>query len=203
MKNKLCKECNEPIGPTSKSMLCKKCYSKHYMLTYNKNYYQNNSEKIKENVKKWRENNLEHCLQKAKENRERINFDSKREKILKRDNYTCQKCGKYFGPENSSQLIVHHKDGQGRNKNIKNNDDNNLTTECRACHILEHRKEMRKILHEKDMNRWSRKYDKCIECGTTSIGHQAKGLCKNCYARMLTRTKNKTDEDIVQSHSNS
>ena len=28
---------------------------------------------------------------------------------------------------------------------------------------------------------WSRKFDKCISCGTTEIKHVAKGLCRKCY----------------------
>lgn len=28
---------------------------------------------------------------------------------------------------------------------------------------------------------WSRKYDKCLSCGTTEIPHKAKGLCNKCY----------------------
>jgi len=28
---------------------------------------------------------------------------------------------------------------------------------------------------------WSRKFDKCTNCGTTDIKHIAKGLCKKCY----------------------
>src|SRR4030042_5520376 len=28
---------------------------------------------------------------------------------------------------------------------------------------------------------WSRKFEKCINCGTTEIKHIAKGLCQNCY----------------------
>ena len=29
--------------------------------------------------------------------------------------------------------------------------------------------------------KWSKKYDKCIRCGTTSIKHGAFGVCKHCY----------------------
>ena len=28
---------------------------------------------------------------------------------------------------------------------------------------------------------WSRKFDKCINCGTTEVKHVAKGLCRRCY----------------------
>lgn len=30
---------------------------------------------------------------------------------------------------------------------------------------------------------WSRFTDACVECGTTDVGHQAKGVCKRCYLR--------------------
>ncbi len=32
---------------------------------------------------------------------------------------------------------------------------------------------------------WSRKYDKCEKCGTTSIEHVAQGLCRKCYANKI------------------
>lgn len=30
---------------------------------------------------------------------------------------------------------------------------------------------------------WSKKHDKCQECGTTEIPHRGHGLCNNCYCR--------------------
>ncbi|MEK7805827.1 MAG: hypothetical protein AAB258_03700, partial [Planctomycetota bacterium] len=32
---------------------------------------------------------------------------------------------------------------------------------------------------------WSRKYDKCEKCGTTSIEHVAQGLCRKCYTNKI------------------
>jgi predicted DNA-binding protein YlxM (UPF0122 family) len=32
---------------------------------------------------------------------------------------------------------------------------------------------------------WSRKFDKCINCGTTDIKHVAKGLCIKCYSKNI------------------
>ena len=34
-------------------------------------------------------------------------------------------------------------------------------------------------------NMWSKKYDKCVKCGTTSINHVAKGLCRKCYTNKI------------------
>ena len=35
---------------------------------------------------------------------------------------------------------------------------------------------------------WSRKYEHCLECLTTKIKHNAKGLCKRCYLRKYSKT---------------
>ncbi len=32
---------------------------------------------------------------------------------------------------------------------------------------------------------WSKKYERCLKCGTTSINHVAKGLCRKCYANKI------------------
>lgn len=142
-----CKSCGTPIGMTSKSMLCKKCYREKYNKDnpdYFKNYYRdgNHRQIAIERSKQWWIDNHDRFLENSKKYREKINFDSLRETVLKRDNYTCVICNKYFGKENSSMLVVHHKDKQGRNKKMKNNDIENLETLCKACHMNEHRKDL-------------------------------------------------------------
>lgn len=55
------------------------------------------------------------------------------ESIRKRDNYTCQKCGKTQEQElieMHQKLSVHHKDG-----NHFHNVDENATTLCASCHM--------------------------------------------------------------------
>ncbi len=32
---------------------------------------------------------------------------------------------------------------------------------------------------------WSRKYDKCVKCGTIRVNHVAQGLCRKCYANKI------------------
>lgn len=32
---------------------------------------------------------------------------------------------------------------------------------------------------------WSKKYDKCVKCGTTSINHVAQGHCRKCYTSKI------------------
>ena len=50
-----------------------------------------------------------------------------RRAVLNRDNWRCQRCGRY------GRLEVHHVDGDP-----SNNTPDNLTTYCRGCHIRHH-----------------------------------------------------------------
>ena len=53
-----------------------------------------------------------------------------RQLVLERDGYRCQKCGK------AGRLEVHHVIELGAGGN---NEQGNLTTFCRSCHIAHHR----------------------------------------------------------------
>lgn len=64
-------------------------------------------------------------------------FGGNRERVLERDNWTCQFCGMnneqhilLFG----RSLTIDHIDGNGRYSQIKNNNMNNLITLCLRCH---------------------------------------------------------------------
>lgn len=72
----------------------------------------------------------------ARINREQRNYGGMREPALRRDNYTCQRCG------NTKKLTVHHKDGNGRGSATPNNQIDNLETVCRGCHINIHRAQL-------------------------------------------------------------
>lgn len=61
-----------------------------------------------------------------------------RPKILKRDNYTCQRCG-FTTNYINSKLHVHHIDGSGTN-----NIESNLITICVSCHSKITRKNLKK-----------------------------------------------------------
>lgn len=64
---------------------------------------------------------------------------------------------------------VHH-----INRNKKDNSQENIMVfSSNSEHILHHGK----------TNKWSRKYDNCIECKTTKLKHEAYGLCRKCYSR--------------------
>ncbi|MCA1669689.1 MAG: HNH endonuclease [Thermomicrobia bacterium] len=62
---------------------------------------------------------------------------------------------------------VHHRDGNKANNAIEN-----LQLISASDHAH---------LHHPKINRWSRKHDRCVKCGTTERPHNARGLCCNCY----------------------
>jgi hypothetical protein len=68
-----------------------------------------------------------------------INWREQREKTIKRDNYSCQKCGKEDNFSYNSETPDVHHINPVRNYNIKQdyeemNDLNNLISLCRSCH---------------------------------------------------------------------
>ena len=66
-------------------------------------------------------------------------FGGNRIKVLERDNYTCQVCGK--NKEDNKTIIVHHKDetGWAKKKPEKNNSMENLVSLCVQCHMGIHK----------------------------------------------------------------
>lgn len=62
-------------------------------------------------------------------------WSSRRQKVYRRDNYTCQNCGAKGGPKGTAELHAHHgvplKDGATHKLG-------NLTTYCRRCHDAIH-----------------------------------------------------------------
>jgi len=65
--------------------------------------------------------------------------------------------------------------------------DENKTVLCRGCFQSRQAKELGSYKHFE----WSRYYPECVSCSTTSIEHQAKGLCKTCSPE---RTQEDRDE---------
>jgi len=95
-------------------------------------------------------------------------FGGNRIKVLERDNYTCQVCGK--NKEDGKTIIVHHKDetGWSKKKPEKNNSMENLVSLCVQCHMGIHKPsdKINKLLKypellEQDNSEW--KYPKIRE----------------------------------------
>jgi hypothetical protein len=114
--------------------------------------------------------------------REEKHFDSKRQPILEANDYRCSVCGHQH---EENQLTVHHKDRNGRGSSKPNNSDDNLELLCRSCHAKEHQEELSEARKNAYGNRWSRLYDCCVSCGTTSIKHNGGGLCKTCFSKAM------------------
>lgn len=66
-------------------------------------------------------------------------WDSRRKRVYRRDNYTCQNCGRKGGPKGGAELHAHH--GVPLSKGGTNKMEN-LTTYCKECHNAIHNDSM-------------------------------------------------------------
>lgn len=163
---RICLLCN-------KKHMAKGFCEQHYLEQYrNDPEHKKRSSKLKHD---WYEKNKD--LNHMKLQREQRHFDGKREFVLERDKYQCQKCGA------TKRLVVHHKDGKGRSTKTPNNSLKNLETLCKPCHVNVHREELYSVRKTRKNGFWSKNYDQCIECGSNEQKHNSHGLCGTCYAR--------------------
>jgi len=166
-----CINCGETRVKHMAKGLCARCYSYQYAHDPQK------SERVREQKRQWYFQ--QGGFMYGKRLREKRWFDGKREAILAKAKYRCSKCKRKLP---ATKLVVHHKDGKGRGSKNSNNEDSNLIALCRACHLNIHRYEICKYHERQKLNRWARKYDCCLECGTTERRHRAFGLCWKCYS---------------------
>jgi 5-methylcytosine-specific restriction endonuclease McrA len=104
-------------------------------------------------------------------------------KVLIRDNFACQLCDK---TKNEVQLQIHHIDGNGSLKPLKeqNNDLDNLVTLCPKCHTnVESARRGYPQRSLKALGIWSRLVERCLSCGTDEKKHSRHGLCTTCSER--------------------
>ena len=153
---------------------CKECKAKR-----DKNYYEQNKERVLRVAKKYYENNRERLLQYASEHsderKNRRRFGGNKYLVLERDNYTCQLCG------SKEKLLVHHKDEENHTKNIPNHDIANLQTLCRGCHTSIHHK----------------LYDGCKIEGCEKK-HHAHGYCSKHYHIYYRKPKEMNERKLEQ-----
>ena len=102
--------------------------------------YLKNTEYIKNRTKKYYHENHEKMLLACKNHRNNVHFSGLRDIVLQRDNYKCDVCG------SSSDLIVHHIDGNGRGSINPNNEMSNLITRCNSCHTILHHTGMKYVM---------------------------------------------------------
>jgi len=111
-----------------------------------KEYQGDYSRKYPEKIKKSQKDYAKRHPEKRGENHDNINFNGLRKVALKRDGYKCMKCGmtqeEHFDKWGCS-LIVHHKDSNGRYKEVPNNILDNLRTLCKVCHGKKHGRKKR------------------------------------------------------------
>jgi len=153
-----CVVCERTDRPHMAKGKCRYCYLSAYRAA--------NLERVTAQIEAWRQRNFARLRILNKLKREEEHFSGKREAVLKRDGYCCTECG------SKKQLVVHHKDGNGRGSKRPNNSMRNLQTLCRRCHQRVHRV----------LDRWARDFDQCRRCGTTERTHNAKGFCWKCYS---------------------
>lgn len=173
-----CVGCGTSERPHMARGLCQRCYLARYS--------RDNPERVATHKRAWYEQNVQGS-ERAKREREQKHFAGLREAALQRDGHKCRHCGA------SGPLVVHHKDGNGRGSKNPNNTLDNLETLCRGCHRLVHKDEVRTgRFRRQPGGRWSRQWDSCQRCGTTSRPHSARGYCTTCIAHL------RRHQDIVR-----
>ena len=134
-----CKDCGqefEKLYAPSKQQ-CQRCYKREWERNANKDPVKH--AKIRARAKRVHINNRAKHLDDMKAFREKANHDSKRQKLLKANDYRCSECGEQF---DEKDLIRHHKDRNVRGKDHPNNSEDNEALLCRSCHCKEHQAEL-------------------------------------------------------------
>ena len=172
-----CVVCGTNDLPFMARGMCNPCYQRQY--------YQNNTDQVKEGKRRCYLRRYEHYRQMRAKVRDLTHFDGQRDEALARDGHCCVVCA------SNSDLVVHHIDCSGRGATEHNNDLSNLQTLCKSCHLAAHRDQYMQIKRSKmkpqldPSGRWNRRYDNCVACGTVYSKHAARGLCLACYQKRL------------------
>ena len=137
-------------GHEKRCSKCQKKYTKQYLINYHKKHKKKIRGQMKKASKKWllknpekalevqrnyRKRNLELCRERGRKCQLELNnkkrFGGLRFKVLERDKYKCQKCGKDI--TGRYMACIHHV-----NKNRSDNRIENLISYCKSCHSNYH-----------------------------------------------------------------
>ena len=124
-----CSECKKIFYPDYEHKFAKFCSQ----LCRNRYYRKNNRDKVniyKRNYYK-RDKYHDWKVRYDRQYKDEVRFGGNRKKAMKRDDFSCQKCGAEYP---YARLVVHHVNGdKGYNELV------NLQVLCRACHALVHK----------------------------------------------------------------
>ncbi|WP_135829859.1 HNH endonuclease [Halorussus halobius] len=127
------------------------------------------------------------------------NWDSRRKRVYRRDDYTCQNCGLEGGPRGNATLHAHHivpKSKGGEHKL------SNLQTLCENCHNAVHndvqaptsKKQRSGKSSQTQQKKIPNPFKKCPICGVEEVSHHPSAnetlQCTHCWS---TLTKAKSD----------
>jgi len=114
---------------------------------------------------------------KAHPKKSNYNYGKDVEKVWEKYNNKCAHCF------SDNSLQIHHiqydapkKNGERTKPSEKNNDIKNLILLCVKCH--------NKVHTLKYNNKWSRNYDCCIMCSSTTNTYVSNGICNICYFKL-------------------
>lgn len=137
-------------------------------------------------------------------------WDSRRKRVYRRDNFTCQNCGSQGGPKGDAELHAHHivPKAKGGSHNVSN-----LKTICKDCHNAIHGNSMAPTHDENPNSSLLNKerlitrgvFRKCPICDSPDIGvgsDEMEIYCNNCRLE-LERVSNglevkNIDEDMIE-----
>jgi len=127
----ICEKCKQRETRWENGKICEACKTKDWR--------KRNPKKVKAYAKMRQVRDAKKIRAYSKIANNNYYFGGNRIKVLERDNYTCQVCGK--NKEDGKIIVVHHKDetGWAKKKPEKNNSMNNLISLCVQCHMGIHR----------------------------------------------------------------
>ncbi|UPV98778.1 HNH endonuclease [Halorussus gelatinilyticus] len=131
-----------------------------------------------------------------------VDWDSRRKRVYRRDDYTCQNCGLEGGPRGNATLHAHHivpKSKGGEDKLA------NLQTLCEECHNAVHNdvqaptseKRHSGKSSESQQKKISNPFEECPICDSNEISHHPSAdetlQCTDCWSTLTKAKSNRLE----------